>query len=109
VDHCPDVALKRARQFVEARNHDRSSRARPRVANQGLNRKRIDTGSTAFGRQISGGTRWIVRMLDRRLQCRHAELGPIIGRQPVPDESRENDRKLAKMLNYACFHRDALG
>ena len=32
--------------------------------------------------------RRIVRMLDRRLQCSHAELGPIIGRQPLPDESR---------------------
>jgi hypothetical protein len=74
VDHCPDVALKRARQFVEARNHDRSRRARPRVANQGLNRQRIDTGSTAFGRQISGRTRRVLRMLDRRLQCTAARL-----------------------------------
>jgi hypothetical protein len=107
-DHCPDVALKRARQFGEARNHDRSIRACPRVANQGLGRQHIDAGSAAFGRQISGRTRRIVRMVDRRLQCSHAELGPIIGRQPLPDEGRENDRRLAKMLDDACFHGEAV-
>ena len=69
-----------------------------------FHRRRVEPHAAAFFRQRERRTLRIARMLRRGLQHGEAHFGPVIGREPVGDQRRQQDIGLAKLLDDLGFH-----
>ncbi len=64
----------------------------------------IDAGAAAFGGKIGRRAVRVMRVLQRRLEHAHAELGPLIGAERARHQIRQHELSLAQLFDDARLH-----
>ncbi len=90
-DHGCDIVPNRRSQVAEAGRRDPLASQRARAVDKRFHRDRIDADCAALVRQVEAHSTGIARMASGCLQDAQPGLHPIIGRQALADERRQQN------------------